>query len=452
MQTTYFLCITLIVCCITFVLSDVNSIRNAEPSLCYDNVDSPYILFSTKTGYRVNQNKDDEEVKVKGCVAKQLWLMSRHGTRNTGTKDMIKMKEKLPLIFKDIKLNHKEGRGSLCEDDINNLEDWEFIANVTEDKFLVREGFLELKGLGRRFQKRFPTLLSKPYVNESYEFQFTDSERTDVSAQAFAKGMFGKKDSSNVYMKKSPKPDNLLRFYRTCDKWLKEVDENPDATIEKKLFEKTPEFLSMIKSVSDRLGFTSLRTLGDIDLMYSMCSFDKAWRPKDLSAWCAVFNENDLQILEYREDLEYFYEDGYGYSINYEQACTPLKHIIENFGQTVQESEVSRPKGFFYFTHSGTILKVLARMGLFEDAVRPTHLNRLDIHKRAWRTSLIDSFASNIAFALFKCSDDYRVTAYFQERPVRLPGCSHELCHFREFVNQYGSLAEKCNVEDICRI
>lgn len=91
-------------------------------------------------------------------------------------------------------------------------------------------------------------------------------------------------------------------------------------------------------------------------------------------------------------------------------------------------------------------------MGLFEDAVRPTHLNRLDIHKRAWRTSLIDSFASNIAFALFKCSDDYRVTAYFQERPVRLPGCSHELCHFREFVNQYGSLAEKCNVEDICRI
>lgn len=36
--------------------------------------------------------------------------------------------------------------------------------------------------------------------------------------------------------------------------------------------------------------------------------------------------------MEYREDLEYFYEDGYGYSINYEQACTPLKHIIENFG------------------------------------------------------------------------------------------------------------------------
>jgi multiple inositol-polyphosphate phosphatase/2,3-bisphosphoglycerate 3-phosphatase len=103
-----------------------------------------------------------------GCDAKQFWLMSRHGTRNTGTKDMIKMKDKLPLIFRDIKLNHEAGRGSLCEDDIKNLKDWEFLANVTEDKFLVGEGFLELKGLGKRFNNRFPKLLSKPFVNESY--------------------------------------------------------------------------------------------------------------------------------------------------------------------------------------------------------------------------------------------------------------------------------------------
>lgn len=165
--------------------------------------------------------------------------MSRHGTRNTGTKDMIKMKERLPLIFKDINLNHKAGRGSLCEDDIKNLEEWEFHANITEDKFLVSEGFLELKGLGKRFRKRFPLLLSRPFVNESYvvislsfitvieiiitvliclnfsQFQFTDSERTDVSALAFAKGMFGKDDSLNVFMKKSSKPDNLLRV-RAC--------------------------------------------------------------------------------------------------------------------------------------------------------------------------------------------------------------------------------------------
>lgn len=101
-------------------------------------------------------------------MPKQFWLLSRHGTRNPGTKDMKKLQEKLPLIFKNIKYNFKEGRGSLCDDDISELGDWRFIANVTEDKYLVDEGVRELKGLGYRFHKRFPSLLTKPFVNESY--------------------------------------------------------------------------------------------------------------------------------------------------------------------------------------------------------------------------------------------------------------------------------------------
>lgn len=44
-----------------------------------------------------------------------------------------------------------------------------------------------------------------------FQFKFTDSERTDDSAKAYARGMFGKKDVSNVYMLKSQYPDKLLR-------------------------------------------------------------------------------------------------------------------------------------------------------------------------------------------------------------------------------------------------
>ena len=159
--------------------------------------------------------------------------------------------------------------------------------------------------------------------------------------------MFGKKDVSNVHMQKSSNPDTLLRvistflgqditinqmtwflpsflqFYKACNKWLKEVDENPEATIEKKKFEGTPEFLSMMKSVSSRLGFDASLDLsmiyideidqtdqhwkesliGDIDMMYTMCSFDKAWRPKELSPWCAVFSRDDLEVT-YHIDLK----------------------------------------------------------------------------------------------------------------------------------------------------
>jgi len=37
------------------------------------------------------------------------------------------------------------------------------------------------------------------------------------------------------------------------------------------------------------------------------------------------------QILEFREDLEYYYEDGYGFPINYEQACPPVKDLYDQF-------------------------------------------------------------------------------------------------------------------------
>ena len=64
--------------------------------------------------------------------------------------------------------NHKEGRGNLCEDDLDNLDDWKFRANVDENKFLVKEGYKELEELGERYQERFPGLLTQPFINESY--------------------------------------------------------------------------------------------------------------------------------------------------------------------------------------------------------------------------------------------------------------------------------------------
>ncbi len=35
--------------------------------------------------------------------------------------------------------------------------------------------------------------------------------------------------------------------------------------------------------------------------------------------------------MEYREDLEYYYEDGYGFPINYVQACPPVQDVYEHF-------------------------------------------------------------------------------------------------------------------------
>ena len=56
--------------CYVHVLSDVNFNRKPpKPStLCYDQIDDPYVQFATKTGYRVNQNKDEDEIQYKGFI------------------------------------------------------------------------------------------------------------------------------------------------------------------------------------------------------------------------------------------------------------------------------------------------------------------------------------------------------------------------------------------------
>ena len=33
--------------------------------------------------------------------------------------------------------------------------------------------------------------------------------------------------------------------------------------------------------------------------MFTMCSFEKAWRPKKLSPWCSVFSKEDLEVLHF---------------------------------------------------------------------------------------------------------------------------------------------------------
>ena len=84
----------------------------------------------------------------------------------------MELKNNLPIIRSAIIKNHQEGRGALCADDLDNLSGWKFRANVTKDKYLVKEGYKELKSIGERYQERFPDLLTRPFVNESYIVSF----------------------------------------------------------------------------------------------------------------------------------------------------------------------------------------------------------------------------------------------------------------------------------------
>lgn len=152
--------------------------------------------------------------------------------------------------------------------------------------------------------------------------------------------------------------------------------------------------------------------------MYQACGFETAWNKVTKSPWCSVFTENELKVLEYAEDLKYYWQDGYGHSLSYDQACPAFKDMITFLEKLVfivfllkkrttiifiYCSREEHKKVNVYFTHSGTILKIIAHIGIYKDKTHLT-VNNFDkmVNYRKWRTGLIDAFASNLAFVLFR--------------------------------------------------
>ena len=129
-----------------------------------------------------------------------------------------------------------------------------------------------------------------------------------------------------------------------------------------------------------------------------------------------------------------------------------MRDLVNNF-ENVTLGESGEEKGVFYFTHSGTMLKFLSFLGLFMDA-EPLRHNNYDqmLKERAWKTSLFDSFASNVAFVLQKCGQtQFRVGMFLNERLTKIPGCEEEWCDYKLFRDiYYRKNPEDCDFSSIC--
>ncbi|CAB3359944.1 Hypothetical predicted protein [Cloeon dipterum] len=446
-------------------LAKTSSLQKEEISLnqrsCHsENVDvSPYL--STRTPYRVIHEQNKAKIirhhLPDQCVARQIWMLVRHGTRNPSASVIKNSLKSLSLLREKIVVAHQNGKGLLCATEVNRLQNWAMNITEIDEKLLVPEGERELKNLGSRTLTKYFGLLN--YDSDDLEnseinlkFRYTDTERTYNSAQHFAIGLLDSNDTSQVQFTKSPlKHDPLLRFYQSCLKWKTEVKDNPDGGKHQSVaFKNGTEYEVLKATVTRRLGLQdyNLSTL-DVDMMYKTCTFESSWSD-DASPWCAAFSEEDLQVLEYSSELKYYWTDGYGYELNYKQACPLVQDMLEHFKNASRATP--QPKGVFYFTHSGTMLKVLAHLGLYRDKEPLWHHN-FDHHKssRLWRVGRIDSFAANLAAVLYSCDSTPKVMFLHQERPVAINGCPSEepfLCPLETLEK----LFPYCNFEQICRL
>lgn len=212
-------------------------------------------------------------------------------------------------------------------------------------------------------------------------------------------------------------------------------------------FANTTVVFDTVANISNILGVKNL-TWMDVHLMYMTCAFETAQKKSGYSPWCSIFSKEAFEVFEYLEDLEYYYVDGYGHQLTYQQACPAIIDLIDHI-----ELSSNHPATTIYFTHSGTILKLLAKLSLYKDDFRLGHENFK--RNRLWNVSKIDAFASNIFFVAFNCGgDSTKILTLHQERQVTIPGCSDEnsLCDFSDFQKIFSDDYKNCNFDEICAI
>ncbi|XP_063240305.1 multiple inositol polyphosphate phosphatase 1-like [Bacillus rossius redtenbacheri] len=420
-------------------------------SACYARNDNPYLRFGTKTAYEFVYHDRRKPENIPNCQPAQVWMLSRHGTRYPKRPEIQNLTDVAQLRDQILRNAQESGGRHLCWEDLEALRRWNFTVRMDQESLLTLQGRDDMKFLAMRFKTRYPGLLERPYSVGMYEFRYTVKERTKQSAEVFSRAMFG---HSSIHFMEPTENDTLLRPYHVCDTWRKQVDENPETYKEMHLFEEGPEMQNLIQNVSSRLGFRYKLNIHQINMMYDMCRYDKAWQVKQLSPWCAVFSSKELQLLEFREDLEYYYYSGYGNHLNVKLGCPVVHDMLEHFRKVEEAGDggPQQPLGVFYFAHSATLQMALSQLGIARDPQPLTHASFQSAAHRRWKTSELSPFAANLAAVLYRCTDGerHRVMFYVSEKLVDYEGCDVGLCSWRYLAGRLGHVASGCDLQ-FCR-
>lgn len=204
-------------------------------------------------------------------------------------------------------------------------------------------------------------------------------------------------------------------------------------------FLKTQFIAQLVSDVSQRLGFKFTLEIQQILDIFEYCRLDQAWAPQQPSAWCAAFTPAQIERLEYLEDLNLYYENGYGRPQNAPLKCAivnDLLHHLETDGQ---------PKAVAYFAHSHGLLLLLTALQAVKDADVLRADNYEILTDRKWRSSEIAPFAANLAVIKYECrnqAERVKVMFLLNEKPLHFDWCQDGLCNLEDVRKQYNKYTQ----------
>jgi len=265
------------------------------------------------------------------------------------------------------------------------------------------------------------------------------------------KGEIGPGNYQPIYsFSESKGRDNKLRFFEECKKY-KELEESSAYTMDKKAYQDR-YFPKIAKNITNIIGAEDhwKVTEKDVTLIMEMCSAEYNMN-NTRDRFCSLFSQEDFESIELYYDIGAYHTMGYGWDLSYQIACPLVSDIIGKMERKINGSDNS--KAFLRFAHAETIVPLLARMGLFKDPFQISWNTDSQLLKdRKWKTSHFATFASNVAFALYRCPTDYKVEVSINEGQIAFEKCNNEIfCSFSQFRNMFDFI-HKCDFDNICDI
>ena len=421
-------------------------------------------VFSDKTAYHfVNKTIH----RPANCDPVYVNMVIRHGSRYPAKSRVEKMNWFLERLNSFLSVN-KAANATFRYKGLSLP--WKIPLDVknSASKELSKLGAQEMYWIAKRLRERFPELFEKDYSNTDYSFIATDKLRSSQSAVAFAQGIFeqrgtvelGKYQPIAVQFSGPADRDRVLRIYEACPRW-KKVNAKSSANSEYAKFIHGPRVRNVTKKITERLNLNNkpnLITPQDVVEMYLMCAFGTQTDSRDVSL-CSLFDDDDLEVMEYLNDLKIYWSYGYGRKINYKMACQLYRRITESFQRYIRRR---KPSGVFQFAHTGTVLPLLTSLGLYTDDLPLRADNFIVQGNRKFRPSNIVPMSANVAFVLYKCKEtgqDVKPKGRFSkvmiqvivnEVAVKIPACGKTYCTLREFLDYYSHIRKKCNMNKVC--
>lgn len=268
-------------------------------------------------------------------------------------------------------------------------------------------------------------------------FRHSKERCTRFSYYAFVEGLFGERAHFHIKPPIVPDRDLLLTPHQNCEASKNNSDTIDEEGAEPWRFEDSDEFQQMIRDVSLRLGMIKPLDIVMIKKIWNMCGYEQSWCGTEMpSPWCAAFTPSHFDVLDYREDLVFYYKKSYGSAVNIKITCKTVQDMLEHLMANDSYKVVA------YFVHSTLLQLFLTSMRAFRD--EPLYYN--NFHERRNRTfisSAAITLAANLAMVKYECNggSDEKVLFLMNQEPLQLSWCVNGLCDWSSVVEQYKMFA-----------